>query len=64
MMRTIADTSAAVDTEFIYDMCFAVVHADCLGRAIFDTVDTALAGILIKAHRTDEFVHLSPFLSL
>ena len=23
MMRTIADTSAAVDTEFIYDMCFA-----------------------------------------
>ena len=56
MMRTVADASAAVDTEFVYDMCFPVMYPDRLGRTVLDAVDASLTGGFAQPHRAHKFV--------
>ena len=56
MMRTVADASAAVDAELVYDVRLSVMHADCLGGTVFDAVDTSLTGRFFQSHRTHKFI--------
>ena len=42
MMRTDADTFAAIDTPLLDDFGLAAAHADRLGGTAFDTVDAAV----------------------
>ena len=64
MMRAVADASSAVDAEFVYDVRLAVMHANRLGGAVFDTVDTALAGSFVEPHGADKFIHGRSLLSI
>ena len=58
VMRTVQDASAAVNAEFIYNMRLSVMYPDRLGRAVLDTVDTALAGGFFQADRTHKFIFI------
>ena len=44
MMGAVGNASAAVDTEFVYDMRFPVMYPDRLSGTVLDTVDASAAG--------------------
>ena len=55
-MRTVTNTAAAVNTEFVDDMCLPVMYPDGLCGAVFDAVDAALTGGLFQTDRTHELI--------
>ena len=57
VMGAYPDTLAAVNAEFFVDPGFAILHADCLGGAALDTVDTALAQFLIQSYGMVKLIH-------
>ena len=57
VMGAYPDTLAAVNAEFFVDPGFAILHANCLGGAALDTVDTALAQFLIQSYGMVKLIH-------
>ena len=61
MVRAVTDTPAAVYAELIDNMGFPIMYTNCLGRAILDTINTALAEVFLESDRPHKFVHDSSF---
>ena len=55
--RADTDTFPTVDAPVGQDLCLAVPHPDCLGRAALDAVDAAVAQVPIQGHRMEKLAH-------